>query len=104
MRLDQVDGDYVESYHIESSIKKTSWFSAPGANTSSRPDTFNCHGYRLMTYNFDPDKWYENEVAVITSKYQSGNISKQAFEEAIHALEKKLDDMWNRLDGTYSVL
>ncbi len=57
-----------------------------------------------MTYNFDPDKWYENEVAAIRSKYRSGNISEQAFEEAIHALDKKLDAMWNRLDGTYTVL
>ncbi len=29
-----------------------------------------------MTYNFDPDQWYENELAIIHSKYIAGKLTK----------------------------
>ena len=33
-----------------------------------------------MTYNFDSDKWYENEVAFLENKYKSGKISEQKYQ------------------------
>jgi len=54
-----------------------------------------------MTYNFDPDKWYENEIAFLKNNYKSGKISEQEYKEALEELSKRHEEMWSRLDGTY---
>jgi hypothetical protein len=56
-----------------------------------------------MTYNFDPDKWFENEIAFFENKYKSGKISEQEYKEALEKLGKRHEDMWRRLDGTYQI-
>lgn len=56
-----------------------------------------------MTYNFDPDKWYENEAAFLENSYRSGKISELEYKAALEELNKRLDDMWSRLDGTYQI-
>ena len=57
-----------------------------------------CGGIR-MTYNFDPDQWYENEIEFLTKKYRSGAISEQMFDKRIAALDRRYDDMLKRLNG-----
>ena len=42
-----------------------------------------------MTYNFDPDKWYENEIAFLEKRYKSGEISEQEYKEASEKLGKR---------------
>ena len=56
-----------------------------------------------MTYNFDPDRWYENELFVIQSKYKSGQMTKQEHDEAVEELDRKHTLMWERLDGSYQI-
>jgi hypothetical protein len=56
-----------------------------------------------MTYNFDPDKWYENELVYLESRLKSGKISKEEFRRATEKLEKKYQDIWDRLDGSYQI-
>ena len=56
-----------------------------------------------MTYNFDPDKWYENEVAFFENSYKSGKISKQEYKESLEELSNRHEEMWRRLDGTYQI-
>jgi hypothetical protein len=56
-----------------------------------------------MTYNFDPDQWYENELAVIRSRAKTGELSEKAYNEAIEELEEKVDAMWDRLNGSYQI-
>ena len=56
-----------------------------------------------MTYNFDPDKWYDNELFLIQSKFKNGEITQDKYDEAVEILDKKLKEMWKRLDGTYQV-
>jgi len=56
-----------------------------------------------MTYNFDPDRWYDNEQFVIQSKFKSGRITKQEYDKAIEALDIKYAKMWERLDGSYQL-
>jgi hypothetical protein len=58
---------------------------------------------RPMTYNFDPDKWYEAEVYILQTKRKQGEITQNDYEQALAALERRLAEMWNRLDGTYQV-
>ncbi len=56
-----------------------------------------------MTYNFDPERWYHNELEFITTEYKSGKITQEAFKSALAELEKKYEQMCDRLDGTYQI-
>ena len=56
-----------------------------------------------MTYNFNPDRWYENELSVIQSKFLSGEITRKERDLAIEALDRKYSEMWARLDGHYQI-
>ena len=56
-----------------------------------------------MTYNFDPDKWYGNELFLIQSRLKTGKIKQNEYNEAVEILDKKLEEMWKRLDGTYQI-
>ncbi len=56
-----------------------------------------------MTYNFDPDKWYDDELFLIQSKLETGEIKQNEYDVAVEILDKKLEEMRKRLDGTYQV-
>ncbi len=56
-----------------------------------------------MTYNFDPDKWYENEVKFLGTKFKSDELSEQEFKKALEALEKRYEELWDRLSRTYQI-
>ncbi len=56
-----------------------------------------------MTYNFDPDKWYDIELFLIQSRLKNGKIAQSEYDEAVEILDKKLEEMWKRLDGTYQI-
>jgi hypothetical protein len=56
-----------------------------------------------MTYNFDPDRWYENELAVLKARFKAGELSAQKYEEAVNDLDRRHDEMLDRLDGTYQI-
>ena len=57
----------------------------------------------IMTYNFDPDKWYDDELFLIQSELKTNTISQDEYDRAIEILDKKYDDMWKRLDGSYQI-
>ncbi len=56
-----------------------------------------------MTYNFDPDRWYENERLVIDVRFRSGKMNAREYKDAIDDLDCRYDDMLDRLDGTYQI-
>ena len=56
-----------------------------------------------MTYNFDPDKWYENELFLIQEKLKSSKITQSESDAAVEILDKKLEEIWERLDETYQL-
>ena len=56
-----------------------------------------------MTYNFDPDRWYEDERAILEARYKAGGISETEYTDAISELDRRYDEMIDRLDGTYQV-
>ena len=43
-----------------------------------------------MTYNFDPDKWYDIERGYLEARLKSGKITKEDFNRAIEELERYL--------------
>ena len=56
-----------------------------------------------MTYNFDPDRWYENERLLIDVRFRSGKMNAREYKDAIDDLDCRYDDMLDRLDGTYQI-
>ena len=58
-------------------------------------------GLTAITYNFDPDKWYDSDLYLIQLKLKTGEINQNEYDEAVEILDKKLEGMWKRLDGTY---
>ena len=56
-----------------------------------------------MTYNFDPDQWYEDERGILDSRYKAGEMSKSQYEAAVSDLDRRYDEMIAHLDGTYQI-
>ena len=56
-----------------------------------------------MTYNFDPDRWYDNERAALETRRRSEGWSNEAYETALADLDRRYDEMLRRLDGTYQI-
>ena len=56
-----------------------------------------------MTYNFDPERWYDNERQVIEADLQSGKLKARDYQAAIDDLEERYNKMVDRLDGTYQI-
>ena len=56
-----------------------------------------------MTYNFDPDRWYENERAALELQYREGRLDQGELQEALTDLDVRYENMVKRLDGTYQL-
>lgn len=52
-----------------------------------------------MTYNFDPERWYDNERAAIDRRRRQ--LSEQEYLRQLADLDRRYEDMLDRLDGTY---
>jgi hypothetical protein len=56
-----------------------------------------------MTYNFDPERWYDNERDAIERAHRAGRLDRAAYEAALDRLQQRFDDLWDRLDGSYQL-
>lgn len=56
-----------------------------------------------MTYNFDPDAWYDREFRALQHKQRNGTLSEADFRAALADLEQRYQDMLDRLSGTYQL-
>lgn len=56
-----------------------------------------------MTYNFDPERWYENEYSALMALYKKGDLTQIEFERACSDLLESYEEMVSRLDGTYQL-
>ena len=56
-----------------------------------------------MTYNFDPDRWYENELAALELLCKKGEMDDAGFKNALKDLERRYEAMLDRLDNTYQL-
>jgi len=57
-----------------------------------------------LTYNFDPERWFDRECAALEKDLREGILDRAAFEAALDGLQQKLDDLWDRLGGSYRLL
>ncbi len=56
-----------------------------------------------MTYNFDPERWLENERLRLEQRRRAGDLSEEAAAKAAEELERRYEAMLARLDGTFPV-
>ena len=56
-----------------------------------------------MTYNFDPDKWYDIERGYLKARLKSGKMTKEDYNRAVEELERQYAEMCKRLDGIYQI-
>ena len=56
-----------------------------------------------MTYNFDPERWLENERLRLEQRRRAGELSEEAAARAAEELERRYEAMLARLDGTFPV-
>ncbi len=56
-----------------------------------------------MTYNFDPDRWYEMQRALLDARRQKGELEEEAYQAALEELEKKYEQMQRRLDAPFEM-
>lgn len=54
-----------------------------------------------MTYNFDPERWFDIESAALEKAFREGTLDRDAYDAALDALQQKLDALWDGLDGSY---
>ena len=56
-----------------------------------------------MTYNFDPERWYENEYSALEVLNKKGDITAMEFAKRRADLLQRYEEMVSRLDGTYQL-
>jgi hypothetical protein len=56
-----------------------------------------------MTYNFDADRWYENELRLLEHRLKTGDIDEEEHRQQVNDLDRRYEEMLRRLDGTYTI-
>ena len=56
-----------------------------------------------MTYNFDTDRWFENQVMLLKRRRAAGELDEAGYEEALEALDRRLEEMESRLAGSFQI-
>jgi hypothetical protein len=56
-----------------------------------------------LTYNFDPERWYENRRALLVARRERGQLDERAFAEALDELDRRFEEMLSRLDGSFQL-
>jgi len=56
-----------------------------------------------VTYNFDPDAWFDRQRAVLEARRQRGELDDDSLARALHELEQRYDEMTVRLDKPFEL-
>ena len=56
-----------------------------------------------VTYNFDPDRWYENRRLALAQRRARGEIDAAAFDAEVERLEARYDEMVRRLNAPFDI-
>jgi len=56
-----------------------------------------------VTYNFDPDRWYENQRRVLDARRDRGELEAAAYEAELERLEARFEEMSRRLDAAFEL-
>ncbi len=56
-----------------------------------------------MTYNFDPDAWLAARLALLDEKVRRGELDPADLERERIELDRRYQEMLDRLDGSYQI-
>ena len=56
-----------------------------------------------MTYNFDADRWHENQRALLEGKRERGELDEKAFADALEDLDRRYEEMTARLSRSFEL-
>ncbi len=56
-----------------------------------------------MTYNFDPERWYLIRMARLDTRRDLGEISDEVYRNEVADLDRRYEEMLQRLDGTFQI-
>jgi hypothetical protein len=56
-----------------------------------------------MTYNFDPERWYENQRRVLDGKRDRGELTDQEYQAWLDDLERRYEGLTSRLDKPFEL-
>lgn len=56
-----------------------------------------------VTYNFDPEGWYETQRRLLDHRLASGQIGEDEFRHELDELDRRYEEMVRRLDGTFTL-
>jgi hypothetical protein len=56
-----------------------------------------------VTYNFDPDRWYEIQRRALDGRRDRGELDEAAYTGALEELERRYDAMISRLDKPFDL-
>ncbi len=56
-----------------------------------------------MTYNFDPEKWLENQRLALEAGRARGEVDEDAYRAALAEAERRYEEMVRRLDGSFEI-
>ena len=57
----------------------------------------------VVTYNFDPDRWYDNQRRVIDARREKGEIADADYQTELDRLEARYEEMTKRLDKPFEL-
>ena len=56
-----------------------------------------------MTYNFDPEGWLDRLRAALEARHARGELDEAGLTTALEELDRRYDEMVERLDGTFEI-
>ncbi len=56
-----------------------------------------------MTYNFDPEKWYENHRRLLLARRERSELDEREFADALEELERRFEEMLAQLDRPFQL-
>jgi len=57
-----------------------------------------------VTYNFDAERWFEMQRRRLLARRDAGELDDEALASALERLDRELEAMQDRLDGSYQVV
>jgi hypothetical protein len=56
-----------------------------------------------VTYNFDPDRWYENQRRALDGRREKGELTDTAYQAELDGLDARFEQMTTRLDKPFEL-
>jgi hypothetical protein len=56
-----------------------------------------------MTYNFDPDRWYDNQRSLIDARRAAGTLDEEGLRKALQDLERRYEEMLERVGRSFQL-